>query len=584
MRMCTQQHRTLSGLVAVISALLGYMSGAGFCYIVGLRHCSTANAVPFLIMGIGMDDTFVLMNAYTLTYFVPDSKERASLRCETALEEAGMAITLSTATNIISFGVGAMTPYVAIRNFCVLTIASLIATYVFCFTFFWPVVCLEADRETKKTILVWPLTLCCNPHQGTRSLPRDPSGVTSIVSLVHEKHLCLTPQHKNAHTAPSGTVGEFARRLALRYLARPLSLPLVKAAVVVVFLGLLCTSITGLALRFDIGLDKLELVRASSPLRETHSLVESFGVSSQTGYLLLEPRSAAVSWFDPTNLEFLSHLDELINALPNVVRVVNPLTVFRSGSLESFSEWHDTSTASEALRDLYVMDGTQLVALRVALFLDAEPAEPPSFMKEMRAFTDAATKDSDFIVLPFFDQFVFSESDRIILRQTLVALASAFAGIVLISAAFLEGSGVVRLSLVVVCTALIDVNLLGLMSWWGVKLNMISMVVIVMSVGFSVDYAVHMLKSYTQALGCGPKEKLKETMYLMFPPLLHGVLSTIGGLMVLLLRQDEFIFVVFFKTTLLTLLLGFGHGALLLPCLLSFLDFRGLCACNHHAV
>ena len=568
----------------MISALLGYMSGAGFCYILGLRHCSTANAVPFLIMGIGMDDTFVLMNAYTLTYFVPDSKDRASVRCETALAEAGMAITLSTATNLISFSVGAMTPYVAIRNFCVLTIASLIATYIFCFTFFWPVVCLEADRENKKTIMVWPFTLCCNPHQGVRSLPRDATDVTSIVGLVHEKHACLTPQHKNAHTAPSGTVGEAARRLALRYLARPLSLPVVKAGVVLVFLGLLSASVAGLVLRFDIGLDKLELVRASSPLRETHSLVESFGVSSQTGYLLLEPRSEDTSWFDPTNLEFLSQLDEQLNALPNVVRVVNPLTVFQSGSLESFSEWHETSTASEALRDLYVMNGNELVAVRIALSLDAEPTDHLSFMKGIRSFAHTAAGDSDFTVHPFFDEFVFTESDRIILRQTLVALASAFAGIVLISAAFLEGSGVVSLSLVVACTTLIDVNLLGLMSWWDVKLNMISMVVIVMSVGFSVDYAVHMLKAYSQALGCGPKEKLKETMYLMFPPLLHGVLSTIGGLMVLLLRQDEFIFVVFFKTTLLTLLLGFGHGALLLPCLLSSFDFRGHCACSQHTV
>lgn len=43
----------------------------------------------------------------------------------------------------------------------------------------------------------------------------------------------------------------------------------------------------------------------------------------------------------------------------------------------------------------------------------------------------------------------------------------------------------------VICVVMIDVNLFGMMSYWNVPLNAVSMINLVMSVGFSVDYAAH---------------------------------------------------------------------------------------------
>eukprot|EP00918_Siedleckia_nematoides_P100307 GHVU01219274.1.p1 GENE.GHVU01219274.1~~GHVU01219274.1.p1 ORF type:complete len:197 (-),score=2.73 GHVU01219274.1:191-781(-) len=73
---CLYARRSLSALAGVSAALLGYCLGGGLAYVCGLTHAPTMNAAPFLVLGIGLDDTFVILNSYSLTYMQPDAKTR----------------------------------------------------------------------------------------------------------------------------------------------------------------------------------------------------------------------------------------------------------------------------------------------------------------------------------------------------------------------------------------------------------------------------------------------------------------------------------------------------------------------------
>ena len=46
-------------------------------------------------------------------------------------------------------------------------------------------------------------------------------------------------------------------------------------------------------------------------------------------------------------------------------------------------------------------------------------------------------------------------------------------------------------TLVIVCVVVINLNLLGMMSLWDVRLNIANLVILILSVGFSVDYSAH---------------------------------------------------------------------------------------------
>ena len=50
--------------------------------------------------------------------------------------------------------------------------------------------------------------------------------------------------------------------------------------------------------------------------------------------------------------------------------------------------------------------------------------------------------------------------------------------------------------LVLMCVGLVDIFLFGLLAFWGVTLNVITVINIVMALGLAVDYSAHIGHSY----------------------------------------------------------------------------------------
>lgn len=158
-------------LMGAVAAVLGYCAGAGLCYFVGVEHTSTAAAAPFLVLGIGVDDVFVLINSYSLTFTRTSSKERVMI----TMRDSGLSITITTLTSLISFTIGATSPYLAIKNFCILTASGLLGGYLMCVTFFLACLSLDARYEERRQQLAPPWCPCCRlpprQHSGNRGLP-----------------------------------------------------------------------------------------------------------------------------------------------------------------------------------------------------------------------------------------------------------------------------------------------------------------------------------------------------------------------------------------------------------------------------
>lgn len=116
----------------------------------------------------------------------------------------------------------------------------------------------------------------------------------------------------------------------------------------------------------------------------------------------------------------------------------------------------------------------------------------------------------------------------------------------------------------------IEIGVVGYMTLWGVNLDSISMINLIMCIGFSVDFSAHISYAYLAAKVDTPAERVEECLYALGLPILQGGLSTILGITALILAPS-YIFITFFKTVFLVIFFGAMHGIFLLPVLLSLL-------------
>ena len=84
---------------------------------------------------------------------------------------------------------------------------------------------------------------------------------------------------------------------------------------------------------------------------------------------------------------------------------------------------------------------------------------------------------------------------------------------------------------------------------------------------FSVDFAAHISYHYLDSEGT-PDEKVKNSLYGLGLPIMQGAISTILGVIGLMIAPS-YIFITFFKMVFLVIVLGALHGLFLLPVLLS---------------
>lgn len=114
----------------------------------------------------------------------------------------------------------------------------------------------------------------------------------------------------------------------------------------------------------------------------------------------------------------------------------------------------------------------------------------------------------------------------------------------------------------------IEIGVVGYMALWDINLDSISMINLIMCIGFSVDFTAHICYAYMASKAKTPEERVSECLYSLGLPIVQGSFSTILGVVALLLA-DSYIFSVFFKMVFMVIFFGAMHGLFLLPVLLS---------------
>lgn len=118
--------RGAAALITLLCVILSYTASTGICFILGGRVAGVHNLLPFLLIGIGVDDMFVISAAIDQT----DTKKTAEERIIDGLKHAGPSITITSFTNVIAFWLGASTSLEALSSFCLFAGCGVLMLYV----------------------------------------------------------------------------------------------------------------------------------------------------------------------------------------------------------------------------------------------------------------------------------------------------------------------------------------------------------------------------------------------------------------------------------------------------------------------
>lgn len=589
--------------------------------------------LPFIVMGIGVDDLIII----TFTFDQTSVSDPPVKRIQQTMEHCGVSIAYTTLTDIMAFSLGSTSSIPAIRAFCAYAALSLFFNFVFQITAYTSLLCMDANRMNngKMDVLycihwtpktdqsVHPIVNTSDEVKGEgddeeektgRHIEMVPPKVDSITPCSQhggvdnkdgDKELSVGDENKNQHRGAAIHVDEMTRG---QYFFSEIYFPFinnirVRIAIVIGFLTFFAVCINWTT-QLDIGLDLIILVPDDSYVRKYISRareVELFGMEFN---LPVKLYIEDVAYHEKdTNENILALQQKFIEGEYNVDSMTSWVSTFNQWKLTSaynssldnsgyFAEKHQYYEALEVFledprysffADSLVFNYNQnethkyIEDIRIS-YLSGYHKNQHTSHNRVAALLDTRKLCSEANLspkaFPVSVSYKYTEIDIIILKELVWNLVLAVVAVGLISLIVLINPKAVLLVIVLIIS--VDMEVLGVMVFWDLTLNTVTLVQLVMAVGLVVDYMAHIVHHYSIQSSIdypSNSEKLKVTMSEMAPSVFMGCFTTLLGVLPLSLASST-MFRMFFKMFLSIVVFGALHGFVLLPAILPWLNLE----------
>ncbi|CAG9795150.1 unnamed protein product [Diatraea saccharalis] len=137
--------RLTLGSVGLLCVGMAYVTAVSWCSIIGIPFGPVHSSLPFLLMGLGVDDMFV-MNACWRNLSPEESKKSLPTRVGLMLQHAGVSIVITSFTDIVALLIGAITILPSLKSFCLYAAVGVFFIFCYSVTFYVAVFTLDIKR------------------------------------------------------------------------------------------------------------------------------------------------------------------------------------------------------------------------------------------------------------------------------------------------------------------------------------------------------------------------------------------------------------------------------------------------------
>ncbi|XP_028822268.1 patched domain-containing protein 3-like [Denticeps clupeoides] len=538
--------------VGVLSAGLAVLSSFGLMLYIGVPFVITVVNSPFLILGIGVDDMFIMISNWQQTA-VSDPVPK---RMADTYKEAAMSITITTVTDIIGFYVGLMTDFRSVQAFCLYTSTSIFFCYLYNVTFFGAFLALNGRREGS------------NRHWLTcAKVPTErPAGSSATFALC-----CVGGAFDEATgREKEQPVNHFFKQ----HYGPLLTKPWTKACVLVLYVGYLAAALYG-CLHIQDGTDLRNLAADDSYLISYYEDEKKhFTTFGPTVMVIV---GEEFPYWDPNRTSQLAACLNRFKELSFVSQDIffSWLDIYQEFSRKigfNINDEHDfmnnLSFFFKVFPELRLDVNVTASKVQASRFFiqTMDVANASMEIKVFNGLRDTAKSCPATRLLVYHPVFVLFDQYDVIKLSTIQSITLTAAVMLLTSLLLIPNplcSLWVTLSIGSVMT-----GVTGFMALWEVNLDTISMIILVVCVGFTVDFSAHISYAFVSSEKETANEKVTDALFHLGYPVVQGAVSTIIGVVVLATSKN-YIYRTVFKIVFLVMMLGLVHSVTFIPVFLT---------------